>query len=164
MHSNQQSSLDHWFPYESHIQFELADFLYGHNQMSQGNTDILLNLINAMITSHGDCVPFKNHSDMHSTIDVATLGEAPWDHFTLSYNGPLPKGVSREEILAWMIEKHEVWFHNPVTLWKICFQIPPSRMGLIVLHIKNVHWMGLIDSVTSCQGTGPWQQAVSLLF
>ena len=100
VHSAPQCSADDWCPHESRIQFELANFLYRCNQMSQGNTDILLSLINAMLASHGNCAPFENHSDMYSTIDVTTLGEAPWDHFTLSYNGPLPKGTSREEILA----------------------------------------------------------------
>ena len=100
MHSSLQHSSDDWSPYESHIQFELADFLYRHNQMLQGNTDILLNIINAMLASHGNHVPFENHSDMHSTINATTLGEAPWDHFMLFYNGPLPKGASREDIPA----------------------------------------------------------------
>ena len=115
VHPAPQHSLDNWFPYESHIQFKLADFLYRHNQTSQGNTEILLNLINAMLASHGDHAPFENHSDMHSTTDATTLGEAPWDHFMLSYSSPLPEGLSREEIPAWMIVEHEVWFHNPVT-------------------------------------------------
>ena len=44
------------------------------------------------------------------------LGEAPWDHFTLNYTGPLPKGVSRENAPGWMTEDHEIWFRNPVTL------------------------------------------------
>ena len=77
VHSTPQRSSDDWSPYESHIQFELADFLYRCNQMLQGNTDILLNLINAMLASHGDRAPFKNHFNMHSTIDATTLGEAP---------------------------------------------------------------------------------------
>ena len=80
--------------------------------MSQGNTDILLNLINTMLTSHGDHAPFE----IILTCTVQSMCEAPWDHFMLSYNGPLLKGVSREKIPAWMIEEHEVWFFNPVTL------------------------------------------------
>ena len=84
--------------------------------MSEGNTDFLLNLINALLASHGDAVPFCNHSDMHNKIDATTLGEAPWDHFTLKYNGPLPEGVSQENIPKWMTDEHEIWFHNPITL------------------------------------------------
>lgn len=114
--SGPQRSSDDWFPYESRTQFELADFLYRHNQMSEGNTDFLFTLMNAMLASHGDQAPFRNHSDMHDTIDATTLGEAPWDHFTLNYTGPLPEGVSRENAPGWMTEDHEIWFRDPVTL------------------------------------------------
>ena len=72
-----QHSTDDWFPYESHIQLKLADFLYRCNQMSEGNMDFLLNLINALLLTHGDIAPFQNHSEMHTKIDVMTLGEAP---------------------------------------------------------------------------------------
>jgi len=84
--------------------------------MSEGDTYFLLNLMNTLLASHGKHVPFQNHSDMHDTIDATTLGEAPWEHFTLNYNGPLPEGVSWEDIPTWMTEEHEVWFRDPVTL------------------------------------------------
>ena len=84
--------------------------------MSQGNTDFLLNLINAMLASHGECAPFHNHSNMHNTIDATTLGEAPWDHFTLKYDGLLPEGIFRENMPGWMTDAYEIWFCNPVTL------------------------------------------------
>ena len=161
VHSAPQHSSDDWFPYESCVQFELADFLYRHNQMSQGDTDILLNLINAMLTSHGDHAPFKNHSDMHNTIDATTLGKAPWDHFTLSYNGLLPKGVSREDILGWMTEEHEVWFHNPMTLlenllsnpnFKDEFDYTPYQEHTVVTSILQLH-VGELVMTTGSEST-----------
>ena len=111
-----QHSTDDWFPYKNHTQFELANFLYRHNQMSECDTDFLLNLVNALLWSHGDTAPFQNHSDMHTRIDATTLGEAPWEYIKLNYNGPLPEGVSWENTPSWMTEEHEVWFHDPVTL------------------------------------------------
>ena len=74
--------------------------------MSQGDTDILLNLINAMLASHGDHAPFKNHSDMHNIIDATTLGKAPWDHFTLSYNGQLSTAPTRPKGILCVIYSH----------------------------------------------------------
>ena len=164
VHSAPQRSSDDWFPYESHIQFELADFLYRRNQMSQGNTDILLNLINAMLASHGDRAPFENHSDMHSTIDATTLGEAPWDHFTLSYSGPLPEGVSREEIPAWMTEEHEVWFRNPVTLLENLLSNPDFKDGFDYTPYQERAPDGSHRFCDFMSGNWSWQQAVSLLF
>ena len=163
VHSAPQSSSDDWFPYKSHVQFELANFLYRCNQMSQGDTDILLNLINAMLTSHGNHAPFKNHSDMHNTIDVTTLGEAPWDHFTLSYNGPLPEGVSREDIPGWMTEEHEVWFCNPMTLLEYLLSNPDFKDEFDYTPYQEHTVDGLHQFCDFMSGNWSWQQAVSLL-
>ena len=84
--------------------------------MSEGDTDTLLNLINALLASHGNASPFRDHSYLHAKIDVMTVGNAPWNNFTLHYNGPLPKGVSQGNSPTWMTEEHEIWFHNSVTL------------------------------------------------
>ena len=111
-----QCSSDDWSPYESHIQFELANFLYRCNQMSEGDTDFLLNIIKALLVSHDRQVPFHHHTDMQDIIDATTVGEASWDHFTLYYNGPLPEGVSQGDIPRWVMEEHEVWYCNSVTL------------------------------------------------
>ena len=83
--------------------------------MSKGDTDTPLNLINALLVSHGDTAPFQDHLDLHATIDTTTVGDAPWNNFTLHYNGPLPKGVSQESAPTWMTKAHEIWFHNPIT-------------------------------------------------
>ena len=163
VHSAPQSSSDDWFPYKSHVQFELANFLYRCNQMSQGDTDILLNLINAMLTSHGNHAPFENHSDMHNTIDATTLGEAPWDHFTLSYNGPLPEGVSREDIPGWMTEEHEVWFCNPMTLLENLHSNPDFKDKFDYTPYQEHTVDGLHQFCDFMSGNWSWQQAVSLL-
>lgn len=84
--------------------------------MSEGDTDFLLNLVSTLLSSHGGTAPFQNHSDMHSKIDATALGEAPWEHINLNFNGPLPEGVSWENVPSRMTEEHKVWFCDPVTL------------------------------------------------
>ena len=105
--SGPQHSPNGWFPYELCTQFELADFLYWHNQMSEGDTNFLLGLINALMASHGEQVPFCNHQDMHNTINTTTLSKAPWKHFTLDYNGPLPNGITLENAPGWMTDDRQ---------------------------------------------------------
>ena len=80
-----QCSSDGWIPYKSHVQFEYADFLYQHNQMSKGDTNHLLNLINVTSTTHGGKMPFHNHHDMCDIIDTTTVSKTPWKHFKLDY-------------------------------------------------------------------------------
>lgn len=95
--------------------------------MSEGDTDFLLTLMNGLLVAHGDTAPFQNHTDMHSKIDATTLGEAPWESFSLNYNGPLPEGISADEI--------------------------PSTDSTMYL-IRNIHPMAHIVSMTSCPGIG----------
>ena len=59
--------------------------------MSEGNMDLLLDIINALLMSHDGQEPFHHHTNMQDIIETTTVGEASWDHFTLNYNGPLPE-------------------------------------------------------------------------
>ena len=156
-----QCSVDDWFPYKSHIQFELADFLYRRNQMSEGNTDFLLNLISAMQASHGGSASFHNHTDMHNTIDVNILGEAPWDYFTLNYTGPLPEGVSPENAPAWMTVDHEIWYHDPVTLIKNLLSNPDFKDEFDYAPYQEHATDGSHQFHDFMSGNWSWQQAVS---
>ena len=122
--------------------------------MSEGNTNFLLNLINTLLASHGDTAPFLNHSDMHDKIGTTTLGEAPWDHFTLKYNGTLPEGVSQEKIPTWMTDEHEIWFCNPVTFLENLLATLIST-NLMMCLIKSAHQMGHITFMMLCQAIGP---------
>ena len=68
-----------------------------------------------MLAVRGGHVPFHNHHDMHDIINATTISEAPWNHFTLKYEGPLHDSVSQENAPAWMMEEHKIWFCDPVT-------------------------------------------------
>ena len=165
VHSGPQCSLDDWFPYESQTQFKLADFLYRSNQMSEGDTDFLLNLMNTLLTSHGEYAPFQNHSNMHDKIDATTLGEAPWEHFMLNYNGPLPEGVSWEGIPTWMTEEHEFWFHDPVILLENLLSNPDFKDEFGYTPNQEHTADGSHQFHDFMSGNWSWQQAVGpLLF
>ena len=162
--SGPQCSSDDWSPYKLCIQFELADFLYCCNQMSEGDADFLFNLMNAMLASHGDCAPFCNHSNMHNTIDATTFGEEPWDHFTLNYTGPLPEGISRENVPGWMTEDHEVWFHDPVTLLENLLANPNFKDKFDYMPYQEYAADGSHQFCDLMLGDWCWQEAVLVLF
>lgn len=159
-----QRSPDDWFPYESRTAFELADFLYKRNQMSEGDTDFLLHLIDGLLTPHGERAPFRNHTDMHNAIDATLLGEAPWDHFTLNYNGPTPEGVSWENIPTWMTEDHEIWFRNPITLLENLLANPDFKDEFDYVPYQERAADGSHRFRDFMSGNWSWQQAVSILF
>lgn len=130
--------------------------------MSQGNTDILLSLMNALLASHGDTVPFHNHSDMHEKIDVTTVGEAPWEHFIPKYSGPLPKGVSEANIPTWMTNENDVWFCNPVTPLENLLANPDFKDKFDYMPYQECTEDGLHCFHDFMSGNWSWQQVVCL--
>jgi hypothetical protein len=142
------------------MQFELADFLYRRNQMSEGHTDFLLGLINALLATHNDTAPFRNHDDMHAKIDATTLGEAPWNSFSLSYNGPVPDGMSWENIPTWMTEDHEVWYRDPITLVENLLSNPDFKDEFDYTPYQEYDEDGSHRFRDFMSGNWAWQQAV----
>ncbi|KAL4079927.1 hypothetical protein V8B97DRAFT_2020677 [Scleroderma yunnanense] len=68
---------DNWLPYSSHSEFELADFLFRHSQMSTVNINELLDLWNATLLSMGQGV-FRDSAEMYKTINSTPLGDWAW--------------------------------------------------------------------------------------
>ncbi|KAG1873111.1 hypothetical protein F4604DRAFT_1880985 [Suillus subluteus] len=100
---------DYWTPYANRVDFEVADFLYRHNQMSGGNIDFIFNLWAASLAAHGETPPFANHIDMYNVIDLTPLGDVPWQSFTSEYNSTLPE----DDVPPWMTSEYDVWFRDP---------------------------------------------------
>jgi len=99
-------------PYDYRLQFEAADFLFHHNQMSAGDINFILSLWAASLAIHNDRPPFSNTTDLYNTIDSTPLGNVTWESFSLQYNGTQPAG----NVLSWMQAEYDVWFRDPHTL------------------------------------------------
>lgn len=100
-----------WAPYSSRAEFELCDLLYRKSEMPAGQIDELLNIIAALNATGGGDVPFSTHKDLYRTIDATKLGDSPWDHFNLDYQGE--KGDNPP---PWQTEDFTVWFRDPLTV------------------------------------------------
>ncbi|OJA18031.1 hypothetical protein AZE42_13146 [Rhizopogon vesiculosus] len=107
--------LDDWTPYNSRIEFEIADFIFRSNQMSGGDIDVLLNLWAATLAPHDAELPFRNHTDLYNTIDSTPLADVEWESFTTKYNGDVPR---EGETPPWMEAQYEAWFCDPRQLVK----------------------------------------------
>ncbi|KAG7097471.1 hypothetical protein E1B28_004814 [Marasmius oreades] len=75
-------------PFVSQAEFELAEFLYTKEEMSEQKTNRLMDLLNALYTQDGP--PFSSHEEMCSVIDAIHHGDIPWQSFNVTYNGELP--------------------------------------------------------------------------
>ena len=79
--------------------------------MPAGQIDDLLDIVATMNAAAGGETPFTTHKDLYSTINATILGDAPWDHFNLNY-----QGETDENSPSWQTEDFTVWFCNPLTV------------------------------------------------
>jgi len=99
-----------WAPFESEVQFRLADIFYRCAEISASNIDNILEVWAQSVCDYDGHVPFKNHEDMHAKIDASRLGDVPWQCMVTS----IPPGV--DEHTTWMQTSYEVWYRNPDTV------------------------------------------------
>jgi hypothetical protein len=99
-----------WFPFESRIGFELANFIFTEAELSKKKANRLLELWAATLIHHGIPPPIHNHSDLLRLIDSIPLGNVAWECFSLKYDGSLPETGRPPE---WMVTEYELWFRNP---------------------------------------------------
>ncbi|KAI5983739.1 hypothetical protein F5J12DRAFT_907985 [Pisolithus orientalis] len=98
-----------WSPYSSHLEFELADFLFTHSQMSAANINKLLDLWNATLLGTGSQPVFKDSTEMYKTFDRTILGDVQWENFCISYTGKQPT----DNVPSWMNAVYDIWFWDP---------------------------------------------------
>ncbi|KAG2029774.1 hypothetical protein BDR03DRAFT_936783 [Suillus americanus] len=102
-------SPDDWTPYRDRVEFETAEFLYGHNQMSAGDINILLDLWAMTLLKYDDKLLFADCHNLHRTIDNTPLGDVKWQLFKVRYTGEKPTS----NVPPWMDQSHDVWYHDP---------------------------------------------------
>ena len=86
--------------------------------MSQAKIDQLFQIIAALCIkmSRGcvedDDLPFTDHKALYDAIDAITLGDAPWECFTIRYNGD----QGDHNTPKWMDQEYEIWTCNVHTM------------------------------------------------
>jgi len=95
-------------PFNSEAQFKLADLLYRHAEVSAPNIDALLEIWVQSVHESNTLAPFKNHEDMHTTIDSSTLGDVPWQCMVTQVPEDADQGTP-----SWMQTSYKVWYHDP---------------------------------------------------
>ncbi|KAH9011184.1 hypothetical protein EDB83DRAFT_2234139 [Lactarius deliciosus] len=113
-------------PFSSRAEFELAELLYIHVEMSAGQIDKLMNVF---ATLNNGPPPFTGHHEMYSLIDAIKQGEIAWNSFSIAYNGPRPQNGL--PIPPWMNDLYEIWFRDP--------------LQVIEAQISNPEFNGMMD-------------------
>ncbi|KAI6019111.1 hypothetical protein EDC04DRAFT_2869953 [Pisolithus marmoratus] len=85
---------DNWLPYSSHLEFELADFIYMCSQTS--------------LVEAGGYPIFGSYKEMYQKIDNTRIGNIKWESFTVRYTGDAVADPA-----PWMNDEYDVWFRDP---------------------------------------------------
>ena len=102
--------------------------------------------------------PFTTHKDLYSMIDATNLGDAPWNHFNLDYQGEQSANSP-----SWQVEGFTVWFHDPLTVVHNLLSNPDFNGSFDYAPFQerdedNNHWYENFMSRNWC-----WKQAVSFI-
>ena len=153
-----ERSADDWSPYQSRVEFELADFLYRRDQMSGGHIDELLSLWAASLVEYSADPPFESHGNLYSTIDATPLGDCPWQSITLHYNGHQPEN----NVPSWMTSDYDVWFRSLRTLLKNMISNPDFNGEFDVAPLQEHDTAGNHRFQNLMSGNWSWKQAVTV--
>lgn len=149
-----------WTPFENRTEFEAAEFLYCRTQMSGTSIDVLMDLWAASLLKHNDVPPFANHSDLYNIIDAIPLGDIPWQHLSVRYQGVRPDGV----VPPWMDDEYEVWFRDPRTIVRQMLANPDYDGHIDYSPVQNFDSNGDREYHHFMSGDWAWEQAVSFYY
>jgi hypothetical protein len=96
---------DDWTPFNSEVQFRLADLLYRRAELSATNTNHLLEI---WADSESSSAPFRSHREILSLIDSCKYGDIEWQCQKISIPVPVD-----ERAPEWMRTTYEVWYRDP---------------------------------------------------
>lgn len=107
--------MDNWTPFNDCSEFELADLLYTHVQMSGGNINKLLDIFAAYLCKYDGWPPYSSCAELYSVIDSLQVSAIGWESFGVRYSGE-----RTDHPALWMNDVYDVWMRDPeVTITQI---------------------------------------------
>lgn len=106
--SHDRASTD-FSPFESRIQFEVADFLYRRAQMSAKKINELMQLWAATLDEDRE-PPFAGSAHLQETIDEIVNGDVTWEQFSVRWKGSV---APTTPLLSWQVREYTVLFRDP---------------------------------------------------
>ena len=130
--------------------------------MSAGDINLITGLWAASLAPHNDSPPFKNAKDLYDTIDSTPLGNAPWQSFTLNYNGPPHEILGPDgEAPPWTTADYDIWFRDPRLLVQALIANPEFKGQFDFTPYQEYSADGQHRFGDFMSGDWAWKQAVS---
>jgi hypothetical protein len=139
------------------VDFDLADLLYCHVQMSAADiNELMQNWV-----SHPGAAdpPFANHRDLYGTIDATAIGHVPWESFNVSWNGTRDPAND----IPWKNQEYTVYFRDPLTVLKLQVTNPDFKfeMDFAPKQVFSGENRDSREYMDFMSGNWAWEQAVS---
>jgi hypothetical protein len=99
---------DDFATFNDAVEFQLANLLFRRGQMSGTHINDLLQIWASTLFENQD-PPFASKNAMYNSIDDLDIGVAPWNCFTVKYNGEIKDG----NMTPWKHKPFEVWYCDP---------------------------------------------------
>lgn len=148
-----------WTPFNSEVQFKVADLVYRRAELSASNIDALLDLWAQSFedVDPPQCSPFENHEDLYATIDSSTLGDIPWQCLVTQ----IPDDIN-EHSPNWMRTQYEVWYRDPEAVVSAMLSNPDfdGQFDLCPYIDLDTHGKRQWNNVMS--GNIAWRRSVSI--
>jgi Plavaka transposase len=144
-----------WAPFDSEVQFRIADIFSRRVEISASNNDKILEVWGESICCYDDHPPFNNHEEMHTKIDVSKLGDVPWQCMVTN----IPENV--DESTPWMQTGYEIWYCNPEAVVSNMLDNPDfdgqfdTRVYIQLDEDKQCRWSNIMS------GNIAWHRSVS---
>ncbi|KAH8984072.1 hypothetical protein EDB86DRAFT_3066193 [Lactarius hatsudake] len=125
--------------------------------MSEGDVDALLDIVER---SNGS-VPFSDHTDLYAAIDGLTVGDVPWQSFTVQFNGELGDDVDETQP-KWMSDVHEVFYRDPHLIVRGMLTNPDYEGGMDFGPYRAFDKDGTRVYEHMMSGDWAWEQATKI--
>ncbi|KAF9522541.1 hypothetical protein CPB83DRAFT_917238, partial [Crepidotus variabilis] len=141
-------------PFKGRTDFELADFLFRKAEMSAANIDELMKIMAALGVIKGGGAPFASHTELYSSIDDLSFGDAPWNSFAVSYMGEVAPDAP-----GWKRTEYEVWFRDPLTVIRNFLENPDFNGEIDTTPLREFDENGQRRWKDMMSGNWVWRQA-----
>ena len=124
--------------------------------MSAGNIDELMTIWDTDASMLGGKSPFIDYSDLYDKIDAISVGDVPWQRFTVSYTGLRPE----TDVPPWMEQEAEILFRDPRQLFRNMLSNPTfaENFDCVPMRVFNTNGSRRYENFMS--GDWAWKQAV----
>jgi hypothetical protein len=109
-----------------------------------------------MWTTHSGTAPFTCRNHLYDMIDSTTLGDAPWESFSVSYSGKLPD----DDVPVWMTTEYEVWHRDPRMVIRNQLANPDFKDEIDYAPYQEFDEKGKRRWTNLMSGNWAWSQAV----